>query len=71
MFYFVVGNKDDCPEKKVVVTEDAQNFSEQIGIRLFETSAKENINVEAVKQTSFSTRNTVKLLLSGHPWGIG
>lgn len=44
----LVGNKNDCPEKKVVITEDAVRFSEQIGIKLFETSAKENINVEAV-----------------------
>ena len=44
----IVGNKNDCPEKKVVQTEDAQKFSEQIGIDLYETSAKENINVEEV-----------------------
>ncbi|XP_022106074.1 ras-related protein Rab-35-like [Acanthaster planci] len=42
----LVGNKNDCPEKKVVLTEDATNFAEQMGIQLFETSAKENINVE-------------------------
>ena len=28
--------------------EDAQKFAEQIGIQLYETSAKENINVEEV-----------------------
>ncbi|XP_046841209.1 ras-related protein Rab-35-like [Xenia sp. Carnegie-2017] len=44
----LVGNKNDCPEKKVVITEDATNFSQQIGIKMFETSAKDNINVEAV-----------------------
>ena len=43
-----VGNKNDCPEKKVVSTEDAQKFSEQIGIELYESSAKENLNVEEV-----------------------
>lgn len=32
----------------MVITEDAKNFSEQMGIQLFETSAKENINVEEV-----------------------
>ncbi|XP_002735152.1 ras-related protein Rab-35-like [Saccoglossus kowalevskii] len=42
----LVGNKNDCPERKVVVTEDAKRFSEQMGIKLFETSAKDNINVE-------------------------
>ncbi|XP_064392537.1 ras-related protein Rab-35-like [Halichondria panicea] len=44
----LVGNKNDCPERKVVQTEDATKFSEQIGIELFETSAKENLNVEEV-----------------------
>ncbi|KAJ8044204.1 Ras-related protein Rab-35 [Holothuria leucospilota] len=42
----LVGNKNDCPERKMVVTEDAKSFAEQMGIELFETSAKENINVE-------------------------
>ena len=44
----LVGNKDDSPEKKVVSTVDAQKFSTQIGIELFETSAKDNVNVEEV-----------------------
>ena len=44
----VVGNKNDDPENKVVLTEDAQQFAGQMGIELFETSAKENINVEEV-----------------------
>ena len=47
-FFFVVGNKNDDPERKVVLTEDAQRFAEQMKIKLFETSAKENINVEEV-----------------------
>uniref|UniRef100_A0A6M2DM91 Ras-related protein Rab-35 n=1 Tax=Xenopsylla cheopis TaxID=163159 RepID=A0A6M2DM91_XENCH len=42
----LVGNKNDAPERKVVVTEDAQRFADQMGIQLFETSAKDNINVE-------------------------
>lgn len=42
----LVGNKDDAPERKVVLTEDAQRFADQMGIELFETSAKDNINVE-------------------------
>ena len=44
----LVGNKNDCPEKKVVQTDDAQKFADQIGIQLYETSAKENLNVEEV-----------------------
>ena len=31
---------------KVVLTEDARRFADQMGIQLFETSAKDNINVE-------------------------
>lgn len=46
MTFFLVGNKNDCPSRKVVVTEDAQRFANQMNIPLFETSAKENINVE-------------------------
>lgn len=42
----LVGNKNDDPNRKVVLTEDAQRFADQMGIQLFETSAKENINVE-------------------------
>uniref|UniRef100_A0AAQ4Q9I9 Ras-related protein Rab-35 n=1 Tax=Gasterosteus aculeatus aculeatus TaxID=481459 RepID=A0AAQ4Q9I9_GASAC len=44
----LVGNKNDDPNSKVVETTDAQKFAEQMGINLFETSAKENINVEEV-----------------------
>ncbi|XP_046682710.1 ras-related protein Rab-35 [Homalodisca vitripennis] len=42
----LVGNKNDAPDRKVVLTEDAQRFADQMRIQLFETSAKENINVE-------------------------
>ena len=42
----LVGNKNDDPGSKVVLTEDAQRFADQMGIQLFETSAKDNINVE-------------------------
>lgn len=42
----LVGNKDDDSDRKVVLTQDAQRFAEQMGIQLFETSAKENKNVE-------------------------
>lgn len=45
-FFFVVGNKDDDPARKVVITEDAQRFANQMDIQLFETSAKDNKNVE-------------------------
>lgn len=43
-----MGNKNDDPDNKIVLTEDAQRFADQMGIQLFETSAKENINVDEV-----------------------
>ncbi|XP_044764230.1 ras-related protein Rab-35 [Coccinella septempunctata] len=42
----LVGNKNDTPERKVVLTEDAQRFADTMNIQLFETSAKDNMNVE-------------------------
>jgi len=42
----LVGNKNDDPDRKVVLTEDARRFADQMGIQLFETSAMENVNVE-------------------------
>lgn len=48
--YAPVGNKNDDPNSKVVETADAQKFAEQMDIRLFETSAKENVNVEDVSK---------------------
>ncbi|XP_063049677.1 ras-related protein Rab-35-like [Engraulis encrasicolus] len=42
----LVGNKNDDPKSKVVETNDAEKFAEQMAIQLFETSAKDNINVE-------------------------
>lgn len=42
----LVGNKDDNPQLKTVHTEEAVEFAKKMGIQLFETSAKENINVE-------------------------
>jgi Ras-related protein Rab-35 len=42
----LVGNKDDDPSQKVVLSEDAKKFAIQSGIELFETSAKDNINVD-------------------------
>ena len=45
---YTVGNKDDDPDRKVVEREDAMKFAEQMGIQVFETSAKDNKNVEEV-----------------------
>ena len=42
----LVGNKDDNAILKKVHTEEAADFAAKIGIPLYETSAKENINVD-------------------------
>lgn len=42
----LVGNKIDEPVRRVVSEVEARNFATSIGIRYFETSAKENLNVE-------------------------
>ncbi|XP_072340180.1 ras-related protein Rab-35 isoform X1 [Scyliorhinus torazame] len=42
----LVGNKNEDPSRRQVEFADAKRFSEQMGICLFETSAKENTNVE-------------------------
>uniref|UniRef100_A0A0R3RJ33 Ras-related protein Rab-11A n=1 Tax=Elaeophora elaphi TaxID=1147741 RepID=A0A0R3RJ33_9BILA len=44
----LVGNKADDPERRVVLEVDARRFAETMKIPFFETSAKENINVEEV-----------------------
>jgi Ras-related protein Rab-35 len=46
----LVGNKDDNVQRKVVQLHDARRLADQIGIPLFETSAKENKNVEEMFQ---------------------
>ena len=40
------GNKDDDPDRKVVLSEDAHRYARQMGIQLFEASAMNNTNVE-------------------------
>ena len=42
----LVGNKIDLKEKKVVSSEEAQNFAEKNGMRFFETSALKNFNID-------------------------
>jgi len=42
-----VGNKDDN-DRKVVQPNDARRLADQVGIPFFETSAKENKNIEEV-----------------------
>ena len=45
-----VGNKNDDPTRKQVDTNDAMQFGESVGVPVFETSAKENVNVEEVRR---------------------
>ncbi|XP_062504418.1 ras-related protein Rab-35-like [Corticium candelabrum] len=45
----LVGNKCDLSEEmRVVATDDAVEYAKKIGIQQFETSAKDNVNIEAV-----------------------
>jgi len=66
----LVGNKNDDPERKVVLTEDARRFADQMGIQLFETSAKDNINVEemfrAITQLVLKSKKDQKDRLDDH-----
>uniref|UniRef100_A0A9J2PTP4 Ras-related protein Rab-35 n=1 Tax=Ascaris lumbricoides TaxID=6252 RepID=A0A9J2PTP4_ASCLU len=49
----LVGNKADDPERRVVLEADARRFADTMHIPFFETSAKENVNVEEVCRTGF------------------
>ncbi|XP_068647257.1 ras-related protein RABD1-like isoform X1 [Aristolochia californica] len=42
----LVGNKCDLVDEKVVATQTAQAFADELGIPFLETSAKDSINVE-------------------------
>eukprot|EP00118_Oscarella_pearsei_P025005 m.307298 g.307298 ORF g.307298 m.307298 type:complete len:200 (+) comp42123_c0_seq1:83-682(+) len=45
----LVGNKCECPpDRRIVDRNDAQKFADQMGIQLFETSAKDNICIEEI-----------------------
>lgn len=48
MLTLSVGNKNDDAARKRVESQDAVRFGETVGVRVFETSAKENVNVEEV-----------------------
>ena len=44
----LVGNKDDIPDKKAVTRAESQRLADSQGMTLYETSAKDNINIEEV-----------------------
>ncbi len=54
-----MGNKNDDPARKQVDTQDAVRFGESMGVRVFETSAKENINVEEVTCLLWDTIHSI------------
>lgn len=45
---FTVGNKCEDDERRAVTREDGRRYAESMGLQFFETSAKENINVDEV-----------------------
>ena len=42
----IVGNKIDLKDERVVSSEDAAKFCEEVGIKYIETSAKDSSNIE-------------------------
>ncbi|KIH44231.1 Ras family protein, partial [Ancylostoma duodenale] len=44
----LVGNKNEDPTRRIVLESDARQFADTMHIKFFETSAKENSNVEEV-----------------------
>ncbi|CAJ0598364.1 unnamed protein product [Cylicocyclus nassatus] len=42
----LVGNKNEDPTRRIVLESDARQFADTMHIKFFETSAKENTNVE-------------------------
>lgn len=44
----LVGHKCDMKDERVISTERGQQLAQQLGVKFFETSAKENINVKVV-----------------------
>ena len=46
VYKILVGNKKDLEDKRKVSFEQGKNFAEVNGMKFFETSAKESINVE-------------------------
>ncbi|CAB0012217.1 unnamed protein product [Nesidiocoris tenuis] len=67
----IVGNKNDCPERKVVLTEDAQRFADLMSTPLFETSAKHNTNVDEmfmdIIRNALRTKKNFKSRMAASP----
>lgn len=73
----LVGNKDDDPSAdgtksdKVVSTADAQRYAQQMNLTFFETSAKDNKNVDAafyaVTRLALQQRLEARRKAENHP----
>lgn len=61
----LVGNKCDMEEERVISTERGKQLAEQLGVRFFETSAKENINVK-VRVGNLETDQPFDVIRSRH-----
>lgn len=62
----LVGNKCDLVENRVVDTQTAQAFADELGIPFLETSAKDSINVE---QAFLTMAAEIKKKMGSHPSG--
>ena len=52
-----LGNKCDMDDKRLISEERGRNVAEENGIKFFETSAKDNINIEQAFITVSSDPN--------------
>ncbi|KAF9590434.1 hypothetical protein IFM89_035269 [Coptis chinensis] len=59
-----VGNKCDLAENKVVDTQTAKAFADELGIPFLETSAKDSINVE---QAFLTMASEIKKRIGNQP----
>eukprot|EP00455_Lapot_gusevi_P057723 TRINITY_DN990_c0_g2_i1.p1 TRINITY_DN990_c0_g2~~TRINITY_DN990_c0_g2_i1.p1 ORF type:complete len:209 (+),score=71.04 TRINITY_DN990_c0_g2_i1:88-714(+) len=60
----LIGNKCDMTEEKAVSTERSQSLADEYGMKFFETSAKNNINVE---EAFISIARDIKKRLMDNP----
>ncbi|EPB66454.1 Ras family protein [Ancylostoma ceylanicum] len=54
----LVGNKNEDPTRRIVLESDARQFADTMHIKFFETSAKENSNVEELLHVDHRWRPT-------------
>ena len=54
MLKFLVGNKSDLVDNRVVSREEADNFAKDHNLPYIETSAKEGVNIEELFENSLN-----------------